>query len=98
MLQIEKFFRDPLYGFIGLTSKEVELLGTPVVQRLRRIKQLGNTHLVYPSACHSRFEHTLGVLHIATRMAQKLELNDDETKIVRYTALLHDVGHGPVFV
>src|SRR5574341_69179 len=96
MLQIEKFFRDPLYGFIGLTSKEVELLGTPVVQRLRRIKQLGNTHLVYPSACHSRFEHTLGVLHIATRMAQKLELNDDETKIVRYTALLHDVGHGPL--
>ncbi len=96
MLQIEKFFRDPLYGFIGLTSKEVELLGTPVVQRLRRIKQLGNTHLVYPSACHSRFEHTLGVLHIATRMAQELELNDDETKIVRYTALLHDVGHGPL--
>ena len=48
MLKIEKFFRDPLYGFIGLTKKEVELLGIPVVQRLRRIKQLGNTHLVYP--------------------------------------------------
>jgi len=96
MLKIEKFFRDPLYGFIGLTNKEVELLGIPVVQRLRRIKQLGNTHLVYPSACHSRFEHTLGVLHIANRMAQKLELNDDDTEIIRYAAILHDIGHGPL--
>ncbi len=96
MIQIEKFFRDPLYGFIGLTGKEVELLGTPVVQRLRRIKQLGNTHLVYPSACHSRFEHTLGVLHIATRMAQKLELSDNEIETIRYAALLHDIGHGPL--
>lgn len=96
MLEFEKFFRDPLYGFIGLTHKELELLSTPVVQRLRRIKQLGNTHLVYPSACHSRFEHTLGVLHIATRMAEKLRLSDHEIEIVRYAALLHDVGHGPL--
>jgi len=55
MLKIEKFIRDPLYGFIGLTKNEVELLEVPVVQRLRRIQQLGNTHLVYPGACHSRF-------------------------------------------
>ncbi|MDP3105483.1 MAG: HD domain-containing protein [Candidatus Methanoperedens sp.] len=96
MLEFEKFFRDPLYGFIGLTHKELELLGTPVVQRLRRIKQLGNTHLVYPSACHSRFEHTLGVLHIANRMAEKLNLSDSEIEIVRYAALLHDIGHGPL--
>ncbi|MBU4222931.1 MAG: HD domain-containing protein [Euryarchaeota archaeon] len=92
MLKIEKFIRDPLYGFIGLTKKEVELLGVPVVQRLRRIKQLGNTHLVYPGACHSRFEHTLGVLHIANRMAQKLELSDYDTEIIRYAAILHDNG------
>lgn len=96
MLEFEKFFRDPLYGFIGLTHKELELLSTPVVQRLRRIKQLGNTHLVYPSACHSRFEHTLGVLHIANRMADKLSLSDNEIEIVRYGALLHDIGHGPL--
>ncbi|VVB86205.1 Deoxyguanosinetriphosphate triphosphohydrolase-like protein [uncultured archaeon] len=96
MLEFEKFFRDPLYGFIGLTHKEVELLSTPVVQRLRRIKQLGNTHLVYPSACHSRFEHTLGVLHIANRMAEKLSLSDGEIEIVRCAALLHDIGHGPL--
>ena len=72
------------------------LLGTPVVQRLRRIKQLGNTHLVYPSACHSRFEHTLGVLHIANRMAEKLRLNETDIEIIRYAALLHDIGHGPL--
>lgn len=95
MLEIEKFFRDPLYGFIGVTHKELELLSTPSVQRLRRIKQLGNTHLVYPSACHSRFEHTLG-LHIANRMAEKLKLNEDEIEIIRYAALLHDIGHGPL--
>ncbi len=95
MLDIEKFVRDPLYGFIGLTKKEVELLNTNVVQRLRRIKQLGNTHLVYPSACHTRFEHSLGVIHIATRMAQRLKLGDHDTEIIRYAALLHDIGHGP---
>lgn len=93
---MEKFVRDPIYGFIGLTKKEVELLGIPVIQRLRRIKQLGNTHLVYPSAFHTRFEHILGVLHIATRMAQKLNLSDDEIEIIRYAALLHDIGHGPL--
>ena len=96
MFKMQKFFRDPIYGFIGLTEKEVELLDIPAVQRLRRIKQLGNTHLVYPSAVHTRFEHSLGVLHIATRMAQKLNLNDEEIEIIRYAALLHDIGHGPL--
>ncbi|MCJ7647622.1 MAG: HD domain-containing protein, partial [Candidatus Lokiarchaeota archaeon] len=96
MLEMEKFVRDPIYGFIGLTKKEVDLLGIPVIQRLRRIKQLGNTHLVYPSAFHTRFEHILGVLHIATRMAKKLNLSDDEIEIIRYAALLHDIGHGPL--
>ena len=80
MLEIEKFVRDPIYGFIGLTQSEIKLLTTPFLQRLRRIKQLGNTHLVYPSACHSRFEHSLGVLHIANRMAQKLGLSDEQIR------------------
>jgi len=96
MFKMQKFFRDPIYGFIGLTEKEVELLDIPAVQRLRRIKQLGNTHLVYPSAFHTRFEHILGVLHIATRMAKKLNLNDEDIEIIRYAALLHDIGHGPM--
>ncbi|MEM2944619.1 MAG: HD domain-containing protein [Methanomassiliicoccales archaeon] len=95
-LEFEKFIRDPLYGFIGLTKKEIELLETRAVQRLRRIKQLGNTHLVYPSACHTRFEHSLGVLHVATRMAKAVQLDDEEIEIVRYAGILHDVGHGPL--
>lgn len=67
-----------------------------MMQRLDRIKQLGNTHLVYPSACHTRLEHSIGVLHIANRMAEKLEVNDRDREIIRYAALLHDIGHGPL--
>lgn len=96
MLKIEKFVRDPIYGFIGLTDSEIKLLSSPFLQRLRRIKQLGNTHLVYPSACHSRFEHSLGVLHVANRMVQKIELSKDQIRAIRYAAILHDIGHGPL--
>lgn len=96
MLATLKFVRDPIYGFIGLTNSEIKLLNSPFLQRLRRIKQLGNTHLVYPTACHSRFEHSLGVLHIANRMAQKLGLGEEQIKIIRYMAILHDIGHGPL--
>lgn len=96
MLDFAKSVRDPIYGFIGLTQKEIEIINTPVFQRLRRIKQLGNTHLVYPGASHTRFEHTLGVLHIAYRMAHNLNLDDEDIKNIRYAALLHDIGHGPL--
>jgi len=95
MLQFSKWIRDPLYGFIGLTETEVALLDTPPVQRLRRIKQLASAHLVYPSAMHTRFEHSLGVMHIAGRMAEQLQLNESDIKTIRYAGLLHDLGHGP---
>ena len=62
---------------------------------MRRIKQLANAHLVYPAACHTRFEHSLGVLHCATLMARQLEIEGDDLTTLRYAALLHDVGHGP---
>jgi len=91
----EKYIRDPLYGFIGLTSDEISILDSPPLQRLRGIRQLAFAHLVYPSANHTRFEHSLGVLHIATRMADQLELSEDDVRILRYATLLHDVGHGP---
>ena len=92
MLSFSKWIRDPLYGFVGLTETEVKLLDTPPLQRLRRIKQLANAHLVYPSAMHTRFEHSLGVMHIAGRMAEQLQFNDEDVKAVRYAGLLHDVG------
>jgi hypothetical protein len=96
MTHYEKFIRDPIYGFIGFTKEELKLLDTPVVQRLRRIKQLGNTHLIYPGANHTRFEHSLGVMHVATRMAKKLDFKENEIVNIRFAALLHDIGHGPL--
>jgi len=94
-LTFEAHIRDPLYGYIGLTRNELRLLDTRPLQRLRRIKQLANAHLVYPAACHTRFEHSLGVLHIATLMARQLQIEGDDLTILRYAALLHDTGHGP---
>lgn len=94
-LTFETHIRDPLYGYIGLTRDEIQLLDTAPLQRLRRIKQLANAHLVYPAACHTRFEHSLGVLHITTLMARQLQIEDDDLVTLRYAALLHDIGHGP---
>ena len=87
--------RDPLHEFISLTGEEVDIIDTTVFQRLRNIQQLACAHLVYPGARHSRFEHSLGVFHLAGMMAKKLELNSEETRIIKLSALLHDLGHGP---
>lgn len=93
--------RDPIHGFIKLSETEKRLIDTKVFQRLRRIRQLAMTFLVYPGAVHTRFDHSIGVMHIAGRICQKLqELNparvsDKDVDRVRLAALLHDVGHGP---
>ena len=93
--------RDPIHGFIKLSEKERDLIDTKVFQRLRRIRQLAMTFLVYPGAQHTRFDHSIGVMHIAGRICQRLqELNparvsDEDVDRVRLAALLHDVGHGP---
>lgn len=87
--------RDPVHNFIDLTDKEVRLVATPLFQRLRRIRQLALASLVYPGALHTRFDHTLGVCHVAGLMAKSLRLENDEARLVRLAALLHDLGHGP---
>ncbi len=87
--------RDPIHNFISLTEDECKLIATPLLQRLRRIRQLAMASLVYPGALHTRFDHTLGVCHVAASMAQQLKLEPDETSLVRLAALLHDLGHGP---
>lgn len=87
--------RDPLYGFIGLSQREECLLDTAAMQRLSRIKQLSHTFIVYPSAVHTRLEHSLGALYIAGRISEQLKLSQKEAEIIRAAALLHDIGQGP---
>ncbi|MFB6099691.1 MAG: HD domain-containing protein [Candidatus Nanohalobium sp.] len=90
-----KRIEDALHGYIRLNDKEVEVLDSPEVQRLRRIRQLALSSMVYPSANHTRFEHSLGVMHFAGEFAESLELSEEMRQKVRYAGLLHDSGHGP---
>ncbi len=90
--------RDPIYGFIELSEGELKIINTSLFQRLRKIKQLAMAYLVYPCANHTRFDHSLGVYHIASLMAERVlqgKENEERRRIVRLSALLHDVGHGP---
>jgi len=87
--------RDPVHGFISLRSTECDLLDTPALQRLRGIHQLAMAYLVYPGALHTRFDHTLGVLHVADSLCTELGIDEDHTRLIRLAALLHDLGHGP---
>ncbi|WP_042684177.1 HD domain-containing protein [Candidatus Nitrosotenuis chungbukensis] len=90
---------DPIHNFIRVYETELKIIDSPIFQRLRRIRQLSGAHLTYPSAQHSRFEHSLGVMHIAGQAANALKekglLNPDQIQNIRLAALLHDVGHGP---
>ena len=90
---------DPIHDFIRLNSTEQKIIDTSVFQRLRRIKQLSGAHLTYPGAQHTRFEHSLGVMHIAgmagTSLASKKQMPATDIDDVRLAALLHDIGHGP---
>lgn len=87
--------KDSVHDHVEVSGVAAELLDTPAVQRLRRVSQLGTVSLVYPSANHTRFEHSLGVYHLADRAIGHLGLRHDRAEHVRAAALLHDVGHGP---
>ena len=91
---------DPIHRYIRFSDVERDLIDSPIVQRLRRIRQLSGAHLVYPSAQHSRFEHSLGVMHVAGYAGENLLAkgyigNQDQIQKLRLAALLHDIGHGP---
>jgi len=90
---------DPIHRFIELEAGEVALLELPVVQRMRRLRQLGLAYLAFPSAEHSRFSHALGALAIGTRVYDALFAGvpsaNAQRRLLRASLLLHDLGHGP---
>lgn len=96
-----KIFNDPVYGFISIPYELVfDLIQHPYFQRLRYIKQLGLTHLVYPGALHTRFHHALGAMHLMGQALEILrgkgiEITQEEAEAVTIAILLHDIGHGP---
>lgn len=93
--------RDPIHGLIDVTKIEFEVMNTPEFQRLRRIKQLALADLGFHGAVHNRFGHSVGVMHVASKMAEHLmnqgdiKLKKQELQDIRLAALLHDIGHGP---
>ncbi|AAC07707.1 HD domain-containing protein [Aquifex aeolicus] len=88
-----KEFSDPLYGFVRVGEAGLRLIDSFPFQRLRYVKQLGLAYLVFPSAQHTRFEHSLGVYHITERICESLKVKEKE--LVKLAGLLHDLGHPP---
>jgi uncharacterized protein len=100
-LNKKKIFNDPVYGFVSVPYEIIfDLIEHPYFQRLRNIKQLGLTHLVYPGALHTRFHHALGAMHLMSIALETLrnkgiEITEEESKAATIAILLHDIGHGP---
>ncbi|KAI8899413.1 hypothetical protein BC833DRAFT_585820 [Globomyces pollinis-pini] len=97
-----KVFNDPIHGHIELEPVEVQVIDTMQFQRLRELKQLGVSYYVYLGATHHRFEHSIGVCHLAgvwikhlRKTQPELNITDTEVKCVRLAGLTHDLGHGP---
>lgn len=99
--------RDPVHGDVYLTHEELTILDTPEMQRLRGVKQLGTAYLVFPGAVHTRFDHSIGCVHLTQRMidsinlsfeldpAGSIKISDEEARVIRIAALVHDITHIP---
>ncbi len=100
-LNKRKIINDPIYGFVTLPDELIfDLINHPYFQRLRRIKQLGMTNLVYPGALHTRFHHAIGAMYLMTEAVKTLQskgvaISAAESQAVNVAILLHDIGHGP---
>lgn len=96
-----KIINDPVFGFIKIRYETVfHLIEHPLFQRLRRIRQLGMTHFVYPGANHTRFQHALGAMHLMNSAIEEIrskghEITGEEAEAANIAILLHDIGHGP---
>lgn len=97
----KKIINDPVYGFVTIPSDFIyDLIQHPYMQRLRYIKQVSMTHLVYPGALHTRFQHAIGAMHlmslaIDTLRSKDIGISADEEEAALAAILLHDIGHGP---
>ena len=91
--------KDPVHGYVYITAAEKEIIDSFPLQRLHRLRQLAGAQYVYPGANHTRFEHSVGVMFLASRVTENpnisQKISEEEAEIVRVAALLHDVGHGP---
>lgn len=100
-LKSQKIINDPVYGFISIPSELIfSIIDHPYFQRLRRIKQLGLTDMVYPGALHTRFHHAIGAMHLMSITLDHLrnkghEISNEEYEASLLAILLHDIGHGP---
>lgn len=101
MIKQYKIINDPVHGFINIPGGIIlEIIQHPLFQRLKEIKQLGLTSLVYPGACHTRLNHALGAMHLMNEAVNVLRLkgvniSEEEQEQAMVAILLHDVGHGP---
>src|SRR3990170_4428791 len=91
--------KDPVHGYVYVTENEKRIIDSYPMQRLRRLRQLAGSEYVYPGANHTRFEHCIGVMFLAGKVAENPNISrvvtDEEAATSRIAALLHDVGHGP---
>ncbi len=93
---MHKDFADPIYGFVRAHTHELKVIDSLIFQRLRYIRQLGIAYLVFPTAQHTRFDHSLGVMELSGRVYNALGFKDERLyQLVRLAGLLHDVGHPP---
>ncbi len=102
-LQNLTLINDPIHGHIPLERNLIlSVIDTPQFQRMRDLKQLGTSYFVFPGASHNRFEHSIGVGHLAGTLAKRLrdtqpdlEISEREVLLVKLAGLTHDIGHGP---
>lgn len=95
-LEFESHILDNVHGFIPYTSDEKKIMQTQLFKRLQSIKQLSVVNWVFPGSEHTRYIHSLGVMHIADKMAVSMKLSNRERRILRMAGLLHDIGHYPL--
>lgn len=94
-----KLIRDPIHGYIEVSDEFLKIISTPIFQRLRQIKQTAMAYVVYPGMMHTRFEHSLGVMHLSKELAtfviknSGLDYNEEFIKMISLAGLLHDIGH-----